>query len=345
MIKRLPCLLLMVLLCAFSVVKGQKLLVLQQGRASSLRGLCVVNDHVAWVSGNKGTVALTTDGGKTWNWQQVKGYEASDFRDIEAFSAKEAFIMSSGTPALILYTRDAGHTWLTKYRNRDTSVFLDAIDFKGKYGVAMADPEYNHFVLLETHDKGNTWKQKDILRSPPARPGEAGFAASGSCLRIVDNGMMKEDGLLLISGGTSANIMYGLLSGRKWSKQPLPIAQGSTSAGAFSIVMNGSHWVVAGGDYQHDHRTDSTMCYSNNSGKTWAVSKAAPGYQSCVEYLGSSKYISTGTSGTWLSIDGAKTWHLIDAGSYNVVYKTRHGNLTLLAGSNGSIAMYVPGKK
>src|SRR6185312_4161465 len=107
---------------------AQHIEVLQQGKPTSIRGLSVVDDNVAWISGSKGNIAITTNGGKTWNWQQVKGFEKSDFRDIEAFSDKEAIIMSSGTPALILKTIDGGANWQEKYRNADTTYFFDAMD-------------------------------------------------------------------------------------------------------------------------------------------------------------------------------------------------------------------------
>src|ERR1700731_4933820 len=105
---------LFILLCALSIannLKAQAITVLQQGKPTSIRGLSVVDDNVAWISGSKGYIAITIDGGKNWNWQQVKGFEKSDFRDIEAFSDKEAIIMSSGTPALILKTIDGGINW------------------------------------------------------------------------------------------------------------------------------------------------------------------------------------------------------------------------------------------
>ena len=133
----------------------------------------VVTDKVAWVSGSKGHVAVTKDGGRTWNWQQVRGFESSDFRDVEGFSDKEAVIMSSGTPALILKTLDGGLSWQVKYRNRDTSVFFDAMDFKNKYGCVMGDPINNRFVIFETFDKGNTWRQKDYSKSPMAHYGRS----------------------------------------------------------------------------------------------------------------------------------------------------------------------------
>jgi hypothetical protein len=68
---------------------------------TSFRGLSVVDDNIIWVSGSRGTIAKSLDGGKTFEYSQLKGYEKSDFRDVEAFDAKHAIIMSSGTPALI----------------------------------------------------------------------------------------------------------------------------------------------------------------------------------------------------------------------------------------------------
>jgi photosystem II stability/assembly factor-like uncharacterized protein len=96
---------------------------------TSFRGLSVVDDQTIWVSGSRGTIARSTDGGKTFGYQQLKGYEKSDFRDIEAFDDKRAIIMSSGTPALILKTTDGGQSWKEVFRQNDSAYFLDAMDF------------------------------------------------------------------------------------------------------------------------------------------------------------------------------------------------------------------------
>src|ERR1700761_8581395 len=147
MIKRHFLILLFIL--ATSYANAQKIVMLQESKLSSIRGLSVVNDSVAWVSGSNGYTALTTDGGKSWSWQQVKGFEKADFRDIEAFSDKEAIIMASGTPALILKTIDGGKNWQVKYRNADTVYFLDAMSFANPdHGIVLGDPIKNKFVML-----------------------------------------------------------------------------------------------------------------------------------------------------------------------------------------------------
>src|SRR6201986_2027546 len=178
-------LVILLMLCA-NIVKAQHITLLQQGKPTSIRGLSIVDNNIAWVSGSKGYIALTTDGGKTCAWQQVKGYEKSDFRGIQAFSAKEAVIMSSGTPALVLKTIDGGNTWTEKYKNTDTSYFLDAMDFAdARHGYILGDPVNNKFVLLETKDAGETWSMFKNL--PDALTGEAAFAASGTCLRVIND--------------------------------------------------------------------------------------------------------------------------------------------------------------
>src|SRR6476660_4572127 len=126
-------LLFILLLTACFVSRAQKglpsLTVLTQGNKISLRGLSVVNDQVVWVSGSNGTVGRSTNGGKDWKWLRVKGFEQSDFRDIEAFDAATALIMAvskPGEPAYILRTTDAGDSWKVVYENKTPGMFLDA---------------------------------------------------------------------------------------------------------------------------------------------------------------------------------------------------------------------------
>ena len=64
--------------------------ILTSGTKTSLRGLSVVNDNILWVSGSGGIVGKSSNGGKTWKWITVPGFEKTEFRDIEAFDANVA---------------------------------------------------------------------------------------------------------------------------------------------------------------------------------------------------------------------------------------------------------------
>ncbi|MCX8020032.1 MAG: YCF48-related protein [Chitinophagaceae bacterium] len=90
--------------------------ILTTGSPTDLRGLCVVNSNVIWVSGSNGMVGKSTNGGINWQWRTVNGFEKADFRDIEAFDANTAIIMSIGEPGYILKTTDGGVTWKIVYK-------------------------------------------------------------------------------------------------------------------------------------------------------------------------------------------------------------------------------------
>jgi len=324
------------LLCITFVSRAQHINPLQQGKRTSIRGLSVVDDSVAWVSGSRGTIAITTNGGKTWAWQQVKGFEKADFRGVEAFSDKEAVIMSSGTPALILKTTDGGASWQEKYRNTDTTYFLDAIGFDSpKHGLVLGDPIKNKFLLLETNDGGETWHP--FKNQPDAIPGEAAFAASGTCLRVA------KGEIHIVTGGTVARHLTTEKPYKKWFIHNLPIAQGQSSKGAFSISIE-YNWIVVGGNYSKDKITDSVSCTFDSSIKAqFKLSDKGPaGFQSCVEAISDNIYLSTGTPGSNFSTDGGRNWAKIDNTSYNVCRKAKKGKLVLLAGDGGKIGVLTP---
>jgi photosystem II stability/assembly factor-like uncharacterized protein len=333
-------LLLLCILLFANTLKAQTISILQQGKPTSIRGLSVVDDSVAWISGSKGNIAITRDGGKNWNWQQVKGFEKADFRDIEAFSDKEAVIMSSGTPALILKTTDGGASWQEKYRNADTAYFFDAMDFADKkHGYVLGDPINNKFILMETKDGGESWNM--FKNRPDALPGEAAFAASGTCLRAWN------DKISIASGGIhSRALMYFTDSKKKnneWVIDDLPILKGKASQGAFSFACdkNGT-WIFVGGDYSHDTVKDSIASYikyGSYADQFFIPEQGPSGFQSCVEFISGQTFLSTGTPGSNITTDGGKTWAKIDDTSFNVCRKAKHGKLVLLAGNGGKIGV------
>lgn len=317
-------------------LNAQTLTILQQDKPTSIRGLSVVDYKTAWISGSKGYIAKTNDGGKTWAWQQLKGYEKSDFRDIEAFSDKEAVIMSSGTPAYILKTTDGGVTWQEKYQKTDTTYFLDAMDFADcLHGYILGDPIKNKFLLLETKDGGETWAES--ANPPEAITGEASFAASGTCLRVQKNGAVY-----IASGGKTNRLISQQPGTNKWQYLNLPISQGKNSEGAFSVTIASNKNIIVGGDYANDKKTDSVAVIQSPANATvFTIAKSGPqGFQSSVEHLGGDIFLSTGTPGSNITTDGGATWKQIDATSFNVCRKAKHGKLVLLAGNGGKIAIF-----
>lgn len=325
------------LLLLFIGVKAQTITAIQQGRPTSIRGLSVVDNKIAWVSGSKGTIGISTDGGTNWTWTQIKGYEKSDFRDVEAFSDQEAVIISSGSPAYILKTTDGGANWNIKYQQADTTYFLDAMDFANKqHGFVLGDPIGGKFLLLETTNGGETWAP--YANPPMALKDEAAFAASGTCLRV-------DKLITIVTGGSSSRILTSPVGNKSWTAKALPLTNGAASRGAFSVAYGNQQTIIVGGNYAKDKQTDSVAYmfpgpmarFKNNIPITGPA-----GYQSSVEYINGSTFLSTGTSGTNLTTDGGKTWKQLGTVSYNVCRKAKNGNLVLLAGDGGKIGIYKP---
>lgn len=251
----------------------------------SLRGIRVVSDTVAWASGTHGTYLRTTDGGKTWTAAQVPGAEKLDFRDVEAFSADEAYLLSAGPgdQSRIYKTTDAGQHWTLQFTNRDAQGFYDCFAFwDERHGIALGDPVDQHFELLATDDGGAHWTQLPEVSRPLAQPGEGAFAASGSCIAVSGTGHAW-----FATGGGTARVFRSTDRGRTWQSAQTPIARPSSSAGIFSIAFRDAvHGVIAGGDYQHPDQDGPNLATSEDGGVTWrAVAIHPQFYFSAVTFL------------------------------------------------------------
>ncbi|TKC06825.1 oxidoreductase [Pedobacter polaris] len=300
-----------------------------------MRGLSVLSDSVAWVSGNNGYVGKTLDGGKTWEWMQPKGYEKLDFRDIEAFDKLKAIIVNAGSPAYILTTNDGGKNWSQVYKNTDSAIFLDGMAFwNNQEGIIFGDPIHNKMQLLKTSDGGLSWQDISSKLKQELKVGEAGFAASGTTIRTAPEGKVW-----VASGGSTSNIYYSSNYGNKWKVYPCPIIQGESSTGPFSIAFyDAKNGIVVGGNYLKDKESTNNVLVTKNGGKTWEKPlKPVLGYRSAVEYFSDKICFATGSSGTDYSLDGGNTWSNISTQNFNALQKAKKGNLVLLTGNKGNI--------
>ena len=315
---------------------AQKIQVLTQRAKVSLRGLSVVNDQIIWASGSQGSIARSTDGGKTFKWLTVKGFEQRDFRDIEAFDSNTAIIMAVAEPAIILKTKDGGKSWYKVFEDSTKGMFLDAMDFDGKNGMVIGDPIDKFAYLALTEDYGEHWQKitKHALKDTLS-PGEAFFASSGTNLTLRTMPGEKPY-LMYASGGVKSAFYFDS------KKQPLPLIQGAQSTGANSFALNSitKQLVVVGGDFTHDKDTTGNCALSNDKGKTWVRPSTPPhGYRSCVAYITGRKLITCGTSGVDISNDGGVNWSLISTESFHVCQKAKKGNRVFLAGKDGRVAV------
>lgn len=330
----------LLLFTSFLASNGQELRLLQHGFDTSLRGLSVVDDSVAWVSGSKGWTAQTGDRGKSWRWKQIPGYEKFDFRDIEAFSAEEAIVVSAGSPAVILLTKDGGNSWKEVYRNVHPDIFLDGMDFWSRDGgIIFGDPILSRMVLLKTTNGGENWFDISARNMISLNNGEAAFAASGTGIRAFRSGTV-----LIATGGVRSRLFTTKDFGESWTARDIPIIQGKNSTGPFSIsFLNKRIGMAAGGDYLQDTLRTRNLVLTRNGGKTWREPAISPrGYRSAVEYISKKVLMAAGTSGVDISEDGGMNWQALTRESYHTVRRSKSGKWILLTGGEGRIAEFDP---
>jgi hypothetical protein len=314
-------------------VTSQTVKSLTSGTKTSMRGLSVVDDNVVWVSGSNGTVGKSLDGGATWQWMKVKGFDSTDFRDIEAFDATTAVIMGIAEPAYILKTVDGGDTWKVVYENKTKGMFLDAMEFWNEQsGIVIGDPIDNKFFIARTFDGGNTWQNIPPQNYPLAEKGEACFASSGTNIRVLNK---KE--ACFVSGGLRSRLYI------RDKKIDLPLIQGTESTGANSIaVKNKKTMMVTGGDFNTKDSSTQNCFITFNGGNTWQAPASGPhGYRSCVEYLDGKKWISCGLNGVDYTTNNGNTWVWISKDSYHVCRKAKKGKAVFFAGGGGRIGKLI----
>lgn len=304
---------------------------------ASLRGLSVVNEKVVWASGTGGTVIRTVDGGKAWKVMTVAGAEKLDFRDVEAFDANTAYILSigNGEASRIYKTTDGGTTWKEQFRNKNEKAFYDAIAcINSKLCEAVSDPVDGRFLFIGTYD-GEQWQEiSPNLPIPPlSNVGEAAFAASGTCL------IWKNAFAYLVSGGTAARVYKAPYFLRiSWKVSDTPMVSGSPGAGIFSIAMYDSkNGVIVGGNYEKPDEAKDNLAFTIDGGTTWKLGSGLGGYRSAVTFVDKKTIIAVGTNGSDITRDGGKTWKVLGKEDLNAV-QSKGRKATWAVGPKGMVA-------
>lgn len=279
------------------------------GTTARLRGVSAVSDRVAWASGSESTVLRTTDGGATWKKLTVTT-DKLDFRDIDAFDARIAYLLSIGNgPASRIYkTTDAGATWTLQFKNEDPKAFYDAMSFwDPDHGIVIGDSIDGQFCILMTENGGKTWTRVPASALPPALESEGAFAASGTNIALFG----KSHAWIATGGARKGRVLRTTDRGRTWTIYDTPLAAGQ-SAGIFSIAfrdaMNG---IIVGGDYRKENEAIDNLAVTRDGGVTWNLVKGLSGYRSAVAYVPGNhppSLVAVGPSGVDYSTDDGRTW-------------------------------------
>jgi len=298
---------------------------------ASLRGLHALDENTVWISGSKGTYLRTLDGGISWEYGSF--LDSVDFRDIYAFDKDRVIMISAGMPAVIYKSEDGGKNWSLKYKNEDSRVFFDAIDFWDElHGIAFGDSFDGRFFMIITSDGGNTWDQ--LLSAPEAVDGEGGFAASGT--NMVVSGTSE-----IWIGTTTGRVIYSDNRGVSWEYSSSPLEKLKEDvAGIFSIAISESNGngLLVGGNFQEPENPANNAAFLKDG--LWVSPVTSPnGYRSCVEFIPeTSLALTTGTSGTDISYDLGQSWLYLDSLGFHSISFGNTLNSGWMSGERGRVA-------
>lgn len=306
---------------------------------SSLRGISILNDSVAWFSGAEGSIVATLNGGQILSIiPPPKKADSFDFRDVFIKSTSEIVLMSSGNPSRIYKSSDGGTNWIELFSSPHKDLFLDAINFNSVgFGLAYGDPIEGHHYMLSTRNNGLTW---DVLSEEfpvESLEGEAAFAASGSSISFTP------DNRVFIGLSFKGRILTSQPPYKDWVAIQTPIFQGAPTRGIYSITFkNDSIGVAVGGDYTlPDSIMVENSIYTQDGGKTW-LNPQTPlsGYRSCVAYCRpANTFVAIGTNGIDISKDNGVNWTRISnfEKGLNSIQFVENRNFGYMIGSKGEI--------
>jgi hypothetical protein len=188
-------------------------------------------------------------------------------------------------------------------------VFLNGIDYSGNTIFMMGDPVNNKFSLFKSLNWGETWES--IKNSPFAFDGEAGFAASGTNVKMLGPSIFT-----FVSGGDSSRYFRSNNAGESWFSNSMGYSSCPT-CGAYSFTITKNRIIISvGGDYLKPDEPSNTCRISKDGGLTWFSPKINPnGYRSNVSEIDGILYCC-GTNGIDFSKNKGKTWSSFVKGNY-----------------------------
>jgi len=314
---------------------------------ANLRGLSTPSPSIAWASGTEGTYIRTTNYGQSWTAAQIAGAEKLNFRDIKAFDANTAYIMSAGPGALscVYKTENSGESWEIKITGSEND-FFDCMAFWNRMrGIILGDtdPTTNRFNIYLTDNGGESWSRISENAIPPSLENEAAFAASGSC--AIAYGELDA---CFVTGRFNARAFHTHDGGKSWQVTSTPIMHDTPSAGIYSVSFRGKIGVIAGGDHREPDRGGSNLAMTSDGGNNWELIEVSPQYYwSAVSLAPDLEHlIVVGPKQAGLIHSESKyVWKKESKVSLNAVSFWSDSNRALAVGESGAIVEFVVARK
>lgn len=302
---------------------------------ASLRAIAVVDRDTLWIGGTNGTLLRTVDGGGTWLDVAPPDSARCDFRDLAVFAPDTALAMVAGQPARLYRTEDGGKSWQVVHADVRPTAFFDGIAFDGTHGILFGDPIDGAFCVWTSADEGRTWNPVPAAALPVPLPGEAAFAASGTCVAVTGSASAPTY-WVATGGGPRARLLRGHRG--EWRALDVPLRASGTSRGGFGLAVGADGAVLVGGDYGDPRRSDGTAAFAAGDGMVWhSAAGGAGGYRSGAVWLDADTVLAVGSHGTSVSADRGQSWSCVASDGFHSLGIGRDGAV-FACGSQGRVA-------
>jgi len=268
----------------------------------------LVKDSLVFTSNSNGSLYVTDLQTKT-SKNLLVGKKYEELRDLFLVNG-ELIAVQSGSKGLFIRTNGMYFKGEYEAPNKQwEGLFINSVDVLDSIGFMMGDPVDGEFSLYFSTDKGRSWKK--CVTKVSAREGEAGFAASGSTVQVVNDSTF-----VFVTGGKKSQFLRTNDRGHSWASTSLPYLP-SESSGAFSICMiNNMEGVIVGGDYKNPDLCMNTCFFTDDGGKFWINAKTQTrGYRSCVIFKNDVFY-ACGSNGIDYSTDKGENWKPFADGTF-----------------------------
>ena len=278
-----------------------------------------VNSSIGYISGAKGVLYKTTDGGH--NFTKLNSGVTVGLCSIWFTSASTGFTV--GDNATILKTTDGGLTWQQKTLGSASFHVRDVYFLNSNRGFIVS----NSGILMVTKDGGNTW-QKVTTGITEGLPD--GLYA----IQFIDS----TTGYV---GGKNGIIIKTIDAGNTWNRQSTPISGGRNALNDFAF-LDAQNGFICGGDVYGT--ANSFLLKTTNGGGSWTqVSQpAGVSYLTDVEFINANKgYVMGGnvpnnTSTVLQTNDGGQTWSILSSNTSRLSHADLVDGKIHVVGYNGS---------
>ena len=226
------------------------------------------DDGAIWAGAHAGTWLRSTDGGLTWDVGVVEGHEDLQFRNLAAFDASTAVLVSAGTgdASRIFRTEDGGASWTETFVLGEPDGFLSCVAFVDRdRGIVFGDTFDGSLYILRTTDGGRTWSRLPGDGLPaPVGPAEGAFAASGTCA-VAGGG----ETIHVVTGNADpSRLLTSDDAGVSWRAVDLPVNGGASRGGATLAWRPDGTMFAMGGTIGRGAQ-DVRAARSLDGGATW----------------------------------------------------------------------------